>query len=117
MSIGTVAQGVEQFENKLIVLEPAGSVALEHYRYGGQMFEPFKPGDGVLRTVDMPFGRLSGVICWDTDFQGTMRQAGRNGTDLLLSPSLEWRGIDPCLHRGLPRDREWRRGRAPGRQS
>ena len=24
-----------------------------------------------------------------------MRQAGRNGTDLLLSPSLEWRAIDP----------------------
>jgi apolipoprotein N-acyltransferase len=59
------------------------------------MIEGFEPGDGVLRTVETPYGTLSGLICWDTDFPATVRQAGRNGTDILLSPSLEFRAADP----------------------
>jgi apolipoprotein N-acyltransferase len=52
-------------------------------------------GDGILRTAATPYGVLSGVICWDTDFPSTVLQAGRNGTDILLSPSLDFREIDP----------------------
>jgi len=53
------------------------------------------PGDGILRTAETPFGTISGVICWDTNFHAVVHQAGRNGTDILLSPSLEFRAIDP----------------------
>lgn len=35
------------------------------------------------------------MICWDADFPATIRQAGRNGTDLLLVPSNDFREIDP----------------------
>ncbi len=59
------------------------------------MIEGVEPGDGVLRTVETPYGTLSGVICWDTDFPTVVSQAGRNGTDILLSPSLDFRSIDP----------------------
>ena len=52
-------------------------------------------GDGILRTASTPFGVLSGAICWDMDFPGTIIQAGRNGTDIMLSPSLEFRAISP----------------------
>ncbi|HEY6057795.1 MAG TPA: nitrilase-related carbon-nitrogen hydrolase, partial [Candidatus Limnocylindrales bacterium] len=38
---------------------------------------------------------ISGVICWDTDYPGVVLQAGRNGTDILVSPSLDFREIDP----------------------
>jgi apolipoprotein N-acyltransferase len=82
-------------QNKLLVLDPTGEIVLEHYKYGGNLIEGFQPGDGVLRTVETPYGTLSGVICWDTDIPGTVRQAGRNGTDILLSPSLEYRAVDP----------------------
>jgi apolipoprotein N-acyltransferase len=70
---------------------------LEHYKYGFNLSEGSLPGDGVLRTVKTPFGTLSGVICWDTDFPATVRQAGRNGTDILMSLANDWREIDP-LH-------------------
>jgi apolipoprotein N-acyltransferase len=70
MPIGTGYQGGRPFENKLIVVDPAGQIALEHYKYGGATIEGFKPGDGVLRTVETPFGTLSGIICWDTDAAG-----------------------------------------------
>jgi predicted amidohydrolase len=35
-------------------------------------------GDGILRTAATPYGVLSGVICWDTDFPSTVLQTGRN---------------------------------------
>jgi apolipoprotein N-acyltransferase len=80
---------------KLIITDPNGDVVLEHIKYGGAMIEGLEPGDGVLRTVETPYGTLSGVICWDTDFPTVVNQAGRNGTDILLSPSLDFRAVDP----------------------
>ena len=95
MPLFTVFQDERPFENKLIVVDPAGEIVLEHYKYGGSSLEGFLPGDGVLRTVETPYGTLSGIICWDTDFPTVVSQAGRNGTDILLSPSLDIRSIDP----------------------
>jgi apolipoprotein N-acyltransferase len=95
MSLFTVFEDERPYENKLVVVDPAGDIVLEHYKYGGQMIDGFKPGDSVLRTVETPYGTLSGVICWDTDFPTVVSQAGRNGTDILLSPSLDIRAIDP----------------------
>jgi apolipoprotein N-acyltransferase len=84
------------YEAKLLVFDPQGQMVLEHYKYGGVGFEGNRVnGDRILRTAQTPFGVISGVICWDTDFPSTVRQAGRNGTDILLSPSLDFREIDP----------------------
>jgi apolipoprotein N-acyltransferase len=82
-------------EMKLVIADPNGEVVLEHLKYGGQAIEGFKPGDGILHTIETPFGTLSGIICWDTNFHKPVLQAGRNGTDILLSPSLEFQAIDP----------------------
>jgi len=91
----TVFEDDRRSQNKLLVFDPSGELVLEHYKYGGNMIEGFQPGDGVLRTVETPYGTLSAIICWDTDFPATVLQAGRNGTDILLSPSLDYRAIDP----------------------
>jgi apolipoprotein N-acyltransferase len=80
---------------KLFITDPNGDVVLEHIKYGGAMIDGIEPGDGVLRTAETPYGTLSGVICWDTDFPTVVSQAGRNGTDILLSPSLDMRAVDP----------------------
>lgn len=82
-------------ENKLLLVDPSGTIVLEHVKYGGNLLEGSLAGDGKLRTVETPYGTLSGVICWDNDFIATIRQAGRNGTDILLVPSHDWRAIDP----------------------
>ncbi|MCK5428993.1 MAG: hypothetical protein KAI94_05950, partial [Anaerolineales bacterium] len=93
--MGTEFQDGSKWENKLIIIDPAGEIVLEHHKYGNAVAEGSKPGDGVLLTVETPFGTISGVICNDTNHQEVIAQAGRNGTDILLSPSLEFRGIDP----------------------
>jgi len=95
LGVGTVFQGDRPWENKLIVIDPAGEVVLEHHKYALAAIEGTKGGDGILRTVETPFGRLSGIVCNDTNHEEMVTQAGRNGTDILLSPSLEYRAIDP----------------------
>ena len=95
MAYAVEYQDGSPFEQKLLILDPTGEIVLEHYKYGGAVLEGNKPGDGVLRTVQTPFGTLSGIICNDTNHEEVVTQAGRNDTDILLSPSMELREIDP----------------------
>lgn len=84
-------------ENKLYIFSPEGKLVIEHYKYGGNLIEGTVKGTGILQTVDTPYGRLSGVICWDQDFPVVMRQAGQNDVDIMLAPTADWKEIDP-LH-------------------
>jgi apolipoprotein N-acyltransferase len=95
LAFGTVFQGGRPWENKLIVIDPAGDIVLEHHKYALAALEGTKGGDGILRTVETPFGTLSGIICNDANHEEMVLQAGRNGTDILLAPSMEYREIDP----------------------
>lgn len=80
-------------ENKLIVIDPQGDIVLEHRKYGGNQFEGSVLGSGVLEVFETPNAIIGGVICWDMDFPRVMRQAGRNGTDILLAPANDWEGV------------------------
>jgi apolipoprotein N-acyltransferase len=95
MGLVTVYNDDRRSVNKIVIMDPMGENVLEHHKYGGAAQEGFQPGDGVYKTVETPFGTLSGIVCNDTDHQEMVSQAGRNGTDILLSPTLEYRGIDP----------------------
>jgi apolipoprotein N-acyltransferase len=95
MGIGTKYQDDRPWENKLIIIDPSGDIVLEHHKYGLVALEGTKGGDGILRTVETPFGTLSGIVCNDTNHEEVVTQAGRNGTDILFAPSLEIKAIDP----------------------
>ena len=79
--------------NKLIVVDPAGDVVMEHHKYGGNQFEGSVLGNGVLQTFQTPSTKICGVICWDMDFPRIVGQTGRNGTDILLAPALDWQAV------------------------
>ena len=95
MAYSVSYQDGRPYENKLLILDPAGEIVLEHFKYALAALEGTKGGDGILRTVETPFGTLSGIICNDTYHEEVVAQAGRNGTDILFSPSLEFRQTDP----------------------
>ncbi len=80
-------------ENILYIADPQGDIVLEHVKYGGNMLEGTLLGSRELQTVETPYGTLSGVICWDTDYPTVMAQAGRQGVDILLSPAYIWPAI------------------------
>lgn len=81
-------------ENRLFVIDPQGQIAINHVKYGGNFLEGTLLGDGKLQTVETPFGRLAGVICWDADFVVNMRQAGQHGVDLIVIGANDWLGIN-----------------------
>ncbi len=82
-------------ENVLFMAGPDGNIVLEHVKFGGNLIEGTLTGNGQLQVVETPYGTLSGIICWDTDFPTIIRQAGQQNVDILLSPALEWEGINP----------------------
>jgi apolipoprotein N-acyltransferase len=85
-------------ENEIVMIQPDGAIAW-HYRKAhpvpGAEAAMAAPGDGKLRVLDTPFGRLSAAICFDADFPQLLRQAGLLKTDIVLNPSNEWAAIDP----------------------
>ena len=85
-------------ENKIVLIQPDGVPAWEFFKAhpvpGGEAAISIR-GDGKLRALDTPYGRLSSVICFDADFPQLLAQAGRLGADVLLDPSNDWKAIDP----------------------
>ena len=97
-------------------------------------------GDGsTLPVVDTPFGRVSGLTCWENYMPLARFHLYAQGVDLWIAPTLAggdgWiatmrhiaregrcyvAGVNPCLHADqIPasfpdRDRVWRRGRPDG---
>lgn len=85
-------------ENKIVLVRPDGTPAWEFFKarpVPGVEAAISIRGDGKLRALDTPYGRLSSVICFDADFPQLLGQAGRLGTDLMLDPSNDWKAIDP----------------------
>ncbi len=55
-------------------------------------------GEYALQTAETPFGTLTAVVCWDADFPMTMRQAGKQGADIILVPIGDPAGPLAVLH-------------------
>ncbi len=85
----------QTWENVLYVAGPDGSIVIEHVKYGGNILEGTVKGSGEIQAVETAYGRLSGIICWDTNYPNIVRQVGEQQADILLSPAKEWDGINP----------------------
>jgi apolipoprotein N-acyltransferase len=85
-------------DDAFTLIEPDGRVAWTYEKsqlVPGIETSKVVPGNGELRTLDTPYGRLSAAICFDADFPQLIAQAGAKHVDILLNPSNEWRAIDP----------------------
>ncbi|MEM6431554.1 MAG: nitrilase-related carbon-nitrogen hydrolase, partial [Deinococcota bacterium] len=82
-------------ENKIIAVTPRGEVAFEYLKSKLAPGETSVQGTGVIPILDTEFGRVASTICWDMDFPSFIRQAGRQGVDIMLAPSGDWQAISP----------------------
>jgi apolipoprotein N-acyltransferase len=81
-------------ENKIILIKPDGDLAWEYLKAKPvPIIEPSVPGDGKIHITETDLGKLAGVICYDMDWPGLIRQAGRAGVDIMLAPSNDWKPI------------------------
>jgi len=92
--------GKKPAENIVHILDPKGEIVLEHVKYGGNQFEGSLKGNGILQTVNTPYGKLSAIICWDADFPNVIKQAGEQNVDLLFIPSNDWLEVKD-IHAGM----------------
>ena len=99
MAIGVLNVGRKPaLENKLVLIQPNGQVAWEYNKthpVPGPEAANQVPGDGRMRVLDTPYGRVSSIICFDGDFPQLLAQAGALSVDMVFDPSSDWRAIDP----------------------
>lgn len=80
--------------NYSVLFDPQGRVLWNYHKaYPVPIGDAAEIGAGeqVVPFTGTPFGRWAGVICFDGNTLGFVRQAGRAGADLLLVPSDDWR--------------------------
>lgn len=82
-------------ENKAVLFDPEGQVVWKHLKSRANALEGTVPGDGHIALAETPYGLVGGAICWEMDFPGYVRQAGRAGVGLMLVPAADWKQIDP----------------------
>lgn len=79
-------------DNKVVMFAPDGTVA---FTYVKTMSWYPTGSDGVLRTVDTPYGRIGTAVCFDMDFPYFIRRFARMDTDIVLVPSFDSERIRP----------------------
>ncbi len=83
-------------ENKIIVIDDQGNIRDTYFKnIPVPGIDPSVAGNGKMRILETPYGRLSFAICYDTDFPDLMRQVGQLEADLLLVPTGDWKAITP----------------------
>ena len=102
MAYAVFHQG-QKAENKVVVVDPAGKVALNYLKTNLVPFAEdaiFVQGDGRLPVLDTPYGRIAVAICHDLDHFDFMQQAGEQNVDIVFAPTGDWADIKR-VHLGM----------------
>ena len=82
------------YENTSYLITPDGEIADSYEKAKPvPMMDSSLPGDGIIESINTPFGTINMAICYDADFPDLMDQSGKG--DILLLPSNDWLGISP----------------------
>jgi apolipoprotein N-acyltransferase len=79
-------------DNKVLLFTPEGVPA---WSYVKTMSWYPTGSDGILRTVDTPYGRLGTAVCFDMDFPSFVNRFARLGADIVVVPSFDSERIRP----------------------
>jgi apolipoprotein N-acyltransferase len=79
-------------ENRCLLINEKGHIDVNYLKYNLAVGESsfMKKGPGGISVVDSPYGRIGITICRDLEFPAYMRQAGKKGADIVLSPALDF---------------------------
>ena len=80
-------------ENRLLFMNPQGSIIAEYTKTHLLPFSLFKPGRGELVMIDVDGITVGGMICHDDNFTDISRGYGRNGVPIVAVPTLDWEHV------------------------
>lgn len=92
----------QRYENKSVLVDPAGTVAWEYVKswaVPGHEEAYMVRGTAPAPTVATPHGRFSTLICYDADHAQLVARTMREA-DVLLLPANDWFAID-ALHSNM----------------
>lgn len=92
-SMALINYGESIMTNKVVILSPLPEEIPEYIKSIIPPGEPSRKGIGQLEFLDAPFGKLGTAICFDLDFPGLLRQAGKNKANIMIVPALDWKEI------------------------
>jgi apolipoprotein N-acyltransferase len=79
-------------DNKVLMFAPDGSLA---FTYVKTMSWYPTGSDGILKTIQTPWGRIGSAICFDMDFPSFIHALGVAGADIVLVPAFDTERIRP----------------------
>ncbi|HEU4534072.1 MAG TPA: nitrilase-related carbon-nitrogen hydrolase, partial [Polyangiaceae bacterium] len=91
--LAVLPEGPGPWVNQLVAFRPDGGIAWTYQKARPVPGEPIAAGDGRVRVLDTPYGRLAALICFDADFPELARQAGRADADVLLIAANDWPAV------------------------
>lgn len=86
--------GIRRFENKYLFISN-GQVLDEYFKFHPVPGEGSIKGDRPSKVIEVNYGKVGGAICYDFDFPPLARELSKQGIELAVVPSSDWRGIDP----------------------
>jgi apolipoprotein N-acyltransferase len=97
-------------ENKFVMFNKKGEKVMDYWKGisvpGAETSISNNKAVGIQK-IDTEYGTIAGAICFDLDFPNYLRQA--KGADILLSPSNDWKEIDP-IHTNMTKVRAIEQG-------
>lgn len=82
-----------RLENKFTWIRNDGGIAETYLKHHPVPGEGSVPGAAPLKLVPTAYGDMAGAICYDYDFPQMPLAHARLGADLVVLPSLDWRGM------------------------
>lgn len=95
MAVSAFTPGINNDENKTILIDNTGKIGFQYEKTKIVPGDNNIKGDGNIKYLDTPYGRIGSAICFDMDFPSYITQAGKKNIDILLVPSSDWKEIDP----------------------
>jgi apolipoprotein N-acyltransferase len=74
-------------QNHVLAIKPDGVIAYDHYK--GRNPDASLYQGSLIEFINTPYGKIASPICFEMEFHRLIRQAGKNGVDILIVPGDE----------------------------
>lgn len=95
MALSAFTPNINNTENKTILIDNTGKIGFQYEKTKIVPGDNDISGDGDIKYIDSPYGRIGSAICFDMDFPSYITQAGKKNIDIMMVPSSDWKEIDP----------------------
>jgi len=104
--IATGYSNGEDSRNRMLFIDPEGTVVANYTKTFLTPFDNSTKGDGTLAMIDIDKAKAGGMICQDDNFTKLSRGYGRHGVNVVAVPTYDWLAVKDAhlqssIHRAI----------------